>query len=151
MDENEMKARITRIDKSVELPKYHTGESAAFDLAANQDAVVEAGGTAKISTGLIIEAPEGHFLMISARSSLGLKKGLKLLNGIGVVDRDYAGPEDEIHILIHNFSSQPVEIKKGDRLAQGMFIRVDQVEWEETEAIRSESRGGYGSTGGYGG
>jgi dUTP pyrophosphatase len=80
---------------------------------------------------------------------LGLKKGLKLVNGIGVVDRDYAGPTDEIHILVHNFTALPVDIKKGDRLAQGMFVKVDQIEWEEVDNIREQSRGGYGSTGGY--
>ena len=144
-----MKAKITRIDKTVELPKYHTTESAAFDLAANVDVVIKPGEIGKISTGLIIEAPVGHFLLISARGSLGLKKGLKLVNGIGVVDRDYAGPTDEIHILLHNFTKLEVEIKKGDRLAQGMFVQVDQIEWEETENIRDQSRGGYGSTGGY--
>ncbi len=144
-----MKAKITRLDKTVELPKYHTSESAAFDLAANVDAVIKPGEIGKIKTGLVIEAPQGHFLLIAARSSLGLKKGLKLVNGIGVVDRDYAGPEDEINILVHNFTTEAVEIKKGDRLAQGMFVQVDQIEWEETDVIREESRGGYGSTGGY--
>ena len=144
-----MKAKITRIDKSVELPKYHTSESAAFDLAANEDVSVEPGKIGKISTGLIIEAPEGHFLLIAARSSLALKKGLWLSNGIGVVDRDFAGSEDEIRLLVYNFSGQVVEIKKGDRLAQGMFVKVDQVTWEDVESIREQSRGGYGSTGGY--
>lgn len=144
-----MKAKIKKLDLDVEVPKYHTAESAGFDLAVNEDVVVEPGGIAKVKTGLIIEAPPGHFLLISARSSLGLKRGLKLLNGIGVVDRDYAGPSDEIHILLHNFSKEKVEIKKGERLAQGMFIRVDQVEWEEVSEIRVDSRGGYGSTGGY--
>ena len=144
-----MKARIKKLDAGVPLPQYHTSESAAFALAANQDAEILPGQTVKVSTGLVIEAPPGHFLMIAARSSLGLKKGLKLLNGIGVVDRDYAGPNDEIHLLLHNFTGQPVEIKKGDRLAQGMFIRVDQVEWEEVDEVRPQDRGGYGSTGGY--
>jgi dUTP pyrophosphatase len=144
-----MKAKIKKLDPLVELPKYQTSESAAFDLAANEDAVVKPGGIAKVKTGFIIEAPEGHFLLICARGSLGLKRGLKLLNGVGVIDRDYAGPSDEIHILLHNFSSQDVEIKKGERLAQGMFIRVDQAEWEEVLEIRQSDRGGYGSTGGY--
>jgi dUTP pyrophosphatase len=142
-------AKIQKLNPEVSLPKYHTAESAGFDLASSEDLVLEPGAIGKVKTGLIIEAPSGHFLLISARSSLGLKKGLKLINGIGVVDRDYAGPSDEIHILLHNFSKEKVEVKKGERLAQGMFIRVDQVEWEEVSEIRQDSRGGYGSTGGY--
>ena len=144
-----MKARIKKLDAGVPLPQYHTSESAAFDLAANQDAEILPGQTVKVSTGLVIEAPPGHFLMIAARSSLGLKKGLKLLNGIGVVDRDYAGPNDEIHLLLHNFTGQPVEIKKGDRIAQAMFVAISRAVLEEAEMLAEESRGGFGSTAGY--
>jgi dUTP pyrophosphatase len=146
-----MKVKIKRLDKSVDLPKYHTSESAGFDLAAKTDVIVQPGEVFKIPTGLVIEAPSGHFLLIAARSSLPLKKGLAMANGIGVVDPDYAGPTDEISIIVHNFTNKPVEVKKGERLAQGIILPVNQVVWEEVDEIRKESRGGYGSTGGYAG
>lgn len=144
-----MKAKITRLDPSVELPKYHTAESAAFDMCAGEDALIGPNQLAKIGTGLIIEAPEGHFLMVASRGSLASKKGLKMANAIGVVDRDFAGPKDEIFLPLHNFTDHDVQIKKGERLAQGLFLKIDQVEWDEVPVIRDESRGGYGSTGGY--
>ncbi len=144
-----MKVKIKKLNPSAVLPAYHTAESAGFDLAANSDMSIQPGEVVKVPTGLVIEAPKGHFLLIAARSSLPLKKGLTMANGIGVVDPDYAGPNDEISIIVHNFTSQPVEVKKGERLAQGIFLPVEQISWEEVGEIRSQSRGGYGSTGGY--
>jgi dUTP pyrophosphatase len=146
-----MKARIKRLNKNVELPKYQTAESAAFDIASSVDIAIAPGEIVKIPTGLVIEAPEGHFLAIVARGSTAIKTGLKLANAMGVVDRDYAGPNDEVFLSVHNFTNKETVIFKGDRIAQGMFLKVDQVEWEEMSEIRAESRGGYGSTGGYGG
>lgn len=144
-----MLAKISRTDKDVEFPKYATSESAGFDVAANEDLTVGAKEVKLIRTGLIIQAPAQHFLMLAARSSLPLKKGLIISNGIGVVDRDYCGPEDEIRLSVYNFTDNPVEVKKGERLAQGLFLPVDQVEWLETENIKTESRGGFGTSGGY--
>lgn len=144
-----MKAKIIRLDPSIELPKYHTSESAGFDVASNEEKIIAAGEVAEIKTGLVIEAPEGHFLCLAPRGSLGKKKGIQLINSIGVVDRDYAGPKDEIFLSVRNFTDQPVSIAKGERLVQGIFIKIDQVEWEESDSIREADRGGYGSTGGY--
>jgi dUTP pyrophosphatase len=144
-----MKAKIKRLTKDVELPKYHTSESAGFDIASSIDITIAPGEVAKIPTGLVIAAPKGHFLLIAARSSLPLKKGLAMANGIGVVDPDYAGPNDEVHIIVHNFTSRPVEVKKGERLAQGVFIGTEQARWEEADSLRDVDRGGIGSTGGY--
>jgi len=144
-----MKAKIKRLSPEVELPKYQTAESAGFDIAASADLTIQAGEIVKVPTGLVIEAPEGHFLAIVARGSTAAKTGLKMANGMGVVDRDFAGPNDEIFLPMHNFTSKEVRIKKGDRLAQGIFVKIDQVEWEESSEMRPKDRGGYGSTGGY--
>ncbi len=144
-----MKAKIKRLSPDIELPKYHTLESAAFDLASSEDLVIKSKDIAKVPTGLVIESPHGFYLQISARSSLGSKKGLQVVNGIGIVDRDYSGPEDEIFIVVRNFTNIDVEVKKGERLAQGIFLPVQQVEWEEIDTIEKSSRGGVGSTGGY--
>ncbi len=144
-----MQVNIKRIDPSVELPKYHTTESAGFDIASNEDVSVAPGEVAKIPTGLVIAAPSGYFLLISARSSLPLKKGLTMANGIGVIDPDYAGPNDQIHIIVYNFTKEKVEVKKGERLAQGIFLPIVQAQWEEADKLRNVDRGGMGSTGGY--
>ena len=144
-----MKAKIKRLDKLVELPKYHTAESAAFDLAASEDCVIAPRGIKRIKTGLVIEAPPGHFLMIASRSSTPVKKGITIPQAVGIVDRDYSGPEDEILLQMYNFTDQPVEVKKGERIAQGLFLKIDQVDWEEVDEIRDTSRGGFGSTGGH--
>ena len=133
----------------VELPKYHTVDSAGFDISAGEDKVIGPNQVQNIRTGLIIQAPHGHFLLISARSSLAAKKGLKLANGVGIVDRDYAGPNDEIFLALHNFTDKDVEIKKGERLAQGIFIASEQIEWSEVSQLTATDRGGHGSTGGY--
>ncbi len=140
---------IKKKSPDIQLPQYHTSESAGFDIAASGDVVIQPGEVAKVPTGLVIQAPRGHFLLIAARSSLAFKKGLNMANGIGVVDPDYAGPNDEIHIIVHNFSRQEVEVKKGERLAQGLFLPVEQAQWEEVSELRPVDRGGIGSTGGY--
>ena len=141
-----MKVRIKRIDKSLPLPQYQTEGSVAFDVSSRADAMFEPSEVKILPSNLIIEVPKGHVLILSARSSLG-KKGLKLANGVGIIDQDYHGPEDEIGILLHNFSPNMVEIKKGDRLAQGLIIPVEKAEWDEVEEIKKSSRGGFGSTG----
>jgi len=142
-----MKVKIKRLDPTVELPRYQTDESAAFDLASSEDAVIAPKEIKLLHTGLIVEAPKDHFLLISARSSLPKKKGLTVAQGIGIVDRDYSGPEDEIRLQVYNFTDKPVAVKKGERLAQGIFLEADKVEWDEVEEMRLKSRGGFGSTG----
>src|SRR5262245_40184015 len=140
--------RIRRLHASVPLPEYQTDGAAGFDLAASEDVIVAPSSIALVPTGLVIQVPPGHFLGIFARSSTPLKRGLMVANGVGVVDRDYCGPSDEIRIQVLNFTPQPVHVKKGDRLAQGLFLPVTQARWEESaEDLREGSRGGFGATG----
>ena len=98
-------------------------------------------------TGLVIEVPSGHFLAIFARSSTPLKRGLLVANGVGVVDPDYCGPTDEVRIQVLNVTDQPVHVARGDRLAQGIILPAPRVTWQEVTAIRTDARGGFGSTG----
>ncbi|MFZ2357116.1 MAG: dUTP diphosphatase [Candidatus Omnitrophota bacterium] len=144
-----MKIKIKRLDQSLPLPQYHTPGSVAFDLSAREDATINPKEIKLIPTGLIVQTPPGYMLMLSSRSSLAIKKGLMMGNGVGIIDQDYCGPEDEIKIQLVNITEQPVEIKKGERLAQGMFVRVDTGEFEEVESLEKNSRGGFGGTGGY--
>ena len=139
---------IRRLDPSIPLPVYQSPGAAGFDLAASRDVDVAPHTIALIPTGLVIRAPEGHFLGIFARSSTPLKKGLMVANGVGVIDQDYCGPADEVKIQVLNFTAAPVEVAKGDRIAQGLFIPVARADWQEADGdLRDGSRGGFGATG----
>jgi len=131
----------------VSLPTYGTNESAGFDLAASHDLTIEPGRVALVGTGLVIEVPTGYFLGIFARSSTPLKRGLMVANGVGVIDPDYSGPEDEVKIQVLNFTGAAIDVRRGDRLAQGIVLPAARVEWQEVDAIRSVARGGFGATG----
>ena len=97
-------------------------------------------------TGLVIGVPAGHFLGIFARSSTPLKRGLMVANGVGIVDADYCGPKDEIKVQVLNFTTTPVTVKKGDRIAQGVILPSVRVEWQEVADAPGVTRGGFGST-----
>jgi len=142
-----MNVRIRRIRADVPLPRYETDGAAAFDLAAAEERTVPPGGVALVPNGLVVEVPRGMFLGIFARSSTPLKKGLMVANGVGVVDPDYCGPDDEIKIAVMNFTTAAVTVQRGDRIAQGMFLAVPRVSWEEAAELRDASRGGFGATG----
>ena len=140
--------RIRRLDPSTPLPAYQTPGAAGFDLAASADIDIPAGQIALVPTGLVIEVPPGHLLGIFARSSTPLKRGLMVANGVGVIDQDYCGATDEVKIQVLNFTQAPVQVRKGDRLAQGLFMPVARAEWCHTEEdLRDGARGGFGATG----
>ena len=140
-----MKIRIVRVDTSLPLPEYKTEGAVAFDMYARTEATVAAGATAIIPSNLIIEVPKGHYLAIAARSGTH-KKGLMLANGVGTIDQDFHGPNDEIGIAVYNFTNAPIAVPRGERIAQGLIIPIVRAEWEEVEKIKDESRGGFGST-----
>jgi dUTP pyrophosphatase len=142
-----LKVRIRRLHPSVPLPEYQTGGAAAFDLAAAADVRVAPGEMALVPTGLVIEVPAGLFLAIFARSSTPLKRGLMVANGVGVVDSDFCGPNDEVKVAVFNAGRETVNVRAGDRLAQGIFLPAPRVIWEEVTALKAETRGGFGSTG----
>ena len=141
-----MQVRVTRLHPSVALPAYQTPGAAGFDLAASTDMTIEPGAVALVPTGLVMEVPAGHFLGIFARSSTPLKKGLMVANGVGIVDADYSGPGDEIRIEVFNFTPHPVNVKAGDRLAQGVILPYVRADWREAPAT-TPTRGGFGATG----
>ena len=142
-----MRLKIRRLDSTVSLPAYGTDESAGFDLAAALDVTVPPRQIVLVRTGLVIEVPSGHFLAIFARSSTPLKRGLMVSNGVGVIDPDYSGPDDEVMIQVLNITDGPVEVRRGDRIAQGIVLQSPRVTWQEVTAIREVTRGGFGATG----
>jgi dUTP pyrophosphatase len=131
----------------VSLPSYGTSEAAGFDLASAHDIVVQPSQIVLVRTGLVIEVPTGYFLAIFARSSTPLKRGLMVANGVGVLDPDYSGPNDEVMIQVMNVTESDVQIRRGDRLAQGIVLPAPRVTWDEVSEIREITRGGFGATG----
>jgi dUTP diphosphatase len=144
-----MKVKIKRIDKDLPLPIYETDGSVGFDISAREDTVVAAKEIGMVPANFVVEVPKGYMLVVASRSSTPRKKGLTPPHGIGIIDHDYCGPEDEVKVLVYNFTDEEVHVKRGEKIAQGVFVRVDKFEWEEIDEVENDSRGGFGSTGGY--
>jgi dUTP pyrophosphatase len=142
-----MKVRVIRIEKDLPLPEYKTEGAVAFDMYTRVAATIAPGETMMLPSNIIMEVPAGHALIIAARSSLGKKKGLQVINSIGIVDQDFHGPEDEMNMFLKNPTSEPVSVERGERLCQGVIVPIAKAEWDEVESIKEESRGGWGSTG----
>jgi dUTP diphosphatase len=142
-----MELTVTRLTPHAILPSYATEGAAAFDLAASEDVVVPPRAIRLVPTGLVVRVPAGHFLGVFARSSTPLKRGLMVANGVGVVDSDYCGPDDELKILVFNFTDADVGVRRGDRIAQGMVLAAPRVVWRERAGAAGRSRGGFGATG----
>lgn len=130
------------------LPAYETAASAGMDLRANlpETLVLKPMERKLVPSGLFIELPLGFEAQIRPRSGLALKHGISILNSPGTIDADYRG---EIKILLINFSDSDFEINNGDRIAQMIISRHEQVSWQEVEILTETVRGtgGYGHTG----
>jgi dUTP pyrophosphatase len=142
-----MRLKIKRLQSAIGLPEPATARAAGFDLAAATDLEIPPHSIRLVGTGLVIAVPDGYFLGIFARSSTPLKRGLMVANGVGVIDADYSGPDDEIKIQVLNITDAPVKVTRGDRLAQGIVLPCPTVEWEEVSEMTVQTRGGFGSTG----
>ncbi|MBI4158667.1 dUTP diphosphatase [Candidatus Woesearchaeota archaeon] len=141
-----MKIKIKRIDKDLPLPKYETQGSVGFDLLAREDTIVKSKSLGLIPGNVIVETPVGYMLKIALRSSTPKRKGLMSPHGIGIIDQDYCGENDEIKIQVYNFTNQGVLVEKGEKIAQGVFVKIDKFDWEEVNEMNRKTRGGFGST-----
>lgn len=142
-----MRVPIVRVDPSLPLPTYATEGSVGFDLITRETTRIEAGTIGLVPGNVIVAAPPGYMLLIAARSSTPKRTGLVVPHGVGIIDQDYCGPEDEIHVQLWNPTAQPVDIDRGTRIAQAILVRVETAEWVEGDLQRVETRGGFGSTG----
>lgn len=140
------KVKIKRIDKSLPLPVYETSGSVGFDIISREKTEIPPKEIILVPGNIIVEVPKGYMLMIASRSSTPRKKGLTQPHGLGIIDHDYCGNEDEIKIQVYNFTDKSVIVDRGEKIAQGVFIRIDKLEWEETDEMEKNSRGGFGST-----
>lgn len=142
-----MQVDITRIDTELPLPQFESAGAVGFDIVTRETTTIEPGAVGLIPGNIVVKVPEGYALLIVPRSSLPRKKKLVCPHSVGVIDQDYCGPEDEIMVQVMCIDDAPVTIERGERIAQGLFVRVDQVQWNEVEQHGTESRGGFGSTG----
>lgn len=142
-----MQVCVRRIDPSLPLPQYHSAGAVGFDLITRETTVIPPGEIGLVPGNVIVKVPEGHALLIIPRSSLPRKKALVCPHSLGVIDCDYHGEKDEIFVQVQNVSRQPVTVERGERIAQGLFVRVDRAEWVEVDGHGAETRGGFGSTG----
>ncbi len=145
----DMSLKVRVVNKSAnELPKYETPLAAGMDVRANIEESIVLGPLerAMIPTGLYVELPAGYELQVRPRSGLAAKHGITVLNTPGTVDADYRG---ELKAILVNLSSEPFEIKPGERIAQYVVARHEKVEWEQVDALSETERGagGFGSTG----
>ena len=141
-----MKLKI--ISKSGILPKYETTGSAGFDIRAyiDEPMILKPGERALVPTGLYFQLEPGYEAQVRARSGLAIKKGIGLVNGIGTIDSDYRG---EVCVPLINWGQEDFVIENGDRIAQVVIARYEQVTLELTERLDETERGagGFGHTG----
>jgi len=134
--------------EGLELPAYATDGAAGCDLraAVTTSLVIAPGGRTLVPTGLRIAIPEGYEGQVRMRSGLALKLGLILPNAPGTIDSDYRG---EVCVVVANIGAEPVEISRGDRIAQLVVAPVARARLERVESLPPTTRddGGFGSTG----
>ena len=141
-----MKLKIKRFDKSLPLPVHKTEGAVAVDLSSRLDIEIKPKEIAYIPMNVAIKVPDGYFTLLASRSSTH-KLGIQSINGIGVIDRDYCGNEDEIKFAVRNFTDSVVRIEKGTRLCQLVLIKCEKFEFDEVDKMSAPSRGGFGTTG----
>lgn len=139
---------IKLVTKSGNIPAYETEGSAGMDLKAvlNEPVVLAPGERRLIPTGLFIELPQGYEAQVRARSGLAIKHGITLINCVGTIDSDYRG---EIQVPLVNLGQEDFEIKNGERIAQMVIAKYEQVSWKITDELSETERGtgGFGHTG----
>ncbi len=130
------------------LPDYMTPQAAGMDLlaAVEGEVVIAPGERLLVPTGLSLAIPEGHEGQVRPRSGLALHHGVTLLNSPGTIDADYRG---EVKVLLVNLGREPFTLRRGERVAQLVFAKVEQAKLVEAEALDDTARGdgGFGHTG----
>ena len=139
---------IKLVTKSGNIPAYETEGSAGMDLKAvlNEPVIMAPGERRLIPTGLFIELPQGYEAQVRARSGLAIKHGITLINCVGTIDSDYRG---EIQVPLVNLGQEDFEIKNGERIAQMVIAKYEQISWKITDELSETERGagGFGHTG----
>jgi dUTP pyrophosphatase len=133
--------------EDIVIPQRQTFDSAGYDLSSYERVVIAPKEIKLVATGLKVQLDEEEVLLVYPRSSLGIKKGLMMSNGVGVIDKDYYNNENnEGHIMVplYNFTDAPVVIEKFERIAQGLFQKF--LKTSNDLPVSKERKGGFGSS-----
>jgi len=140
---------IKRLAEDVAIPSYaHPGDAGA-DLTTTVDITLEPGERALVPTGISLALPDGYVALVHPRSGLASRCGVSIVNAPGTVDAGYRG---EVKVLLINLDpAHPVDLRRGDRIAQMVFQQVERARFVEVDRLPGSARGdgGYGSTGGF--
>lgn len=151
MPHHDLDVPVVRLDPDLPLPSYaHPGDAGA-DLLTTVDVTLAPGERALVPTGVALALPAGYVGLVHPRSGLAARHGLSIVNTPGTVDAGYRG---EVKVLLINLDPvAPIELRRGDRVAQLVVQRVETASFVEVDALPASVRGdgGYGSTGGFGG
>jgi dUTP pyrophosphatase len=146
---NQVPIQILRLDPELPVPSYaHPGDAGA-DLFARVDVTLAPGERKLVPTGLAVALPEGYVALVHPRSGLAHRSGLSIVNAPGTIDAGYRG---EIQVCLVNLDpSTPIELTRGDRIAQLVIQKFESAEFVEVDDLPDSVRGegGYGSTGGF--
>lgn len=135
MEITKIKIQIKKLHPEAQIPKIGSDYAAGFDIYSVEDKILQPGETHPISTGIALQIPHGKVLHIWDRSGMGMR-GLTIFGG--VVDSDYRG---EIKAILNNSSTEPKEVKKGERVCQGVIIDYYSPEFEHVEELEDTTRG----------
>ena len=137
-----------RIKKNHEFPtEYKTSGACAFDFYASEEKTFSPGEWGLVETGTVVETPEGFMLMTAPRSSTFKNYGLMQVNSVGIIDNDYCGDTDTIKFPFINMRNESVTIPVGERIGQGIFVKIEKPIIEFVETMGNADRGGFGTTG----
>ncbi|MBP3263868.1 MAG: dUTP diphosphatase [Acidaminococcaceae bacterium] len=131
------------------MPARKTRTSAGYDICVPQDVALLPNRLVMVPTGIKAYMQDDEFLGVHIRSSMAVKNGLRLINNVGIIDADYYNnPDNEGHIMLalENTGLQPLVLKKGERIAQGIFYKYLTTD-DDKETEKAERGGGFGSTG----
>jgi dUTP pyrophosphatase len=146
VDEAPLELRVVRLDPDLPLPSYAHEGDAGLDLTAAADVRLEPGGRAAVPTGLRIAVPDGWVGLVHPRSGLARRHGVTVANAPGTIDAGYRG---EVQVLLVNLGDEPVDLHRGDRVAQLLLQRVGRASVVAVEDLDASARGGggFGSSG----
>jgi dUTP pyrophosphatase len=143
-----LKVPVVRLDPDLDLPSYaRVGDAGADLVAADDHTLAPGGGRARVSTGVSVAIPEGYAGFVLPRSGLALRHGVTCLNTPGLVDAGYRG---ELQVLLVNTDpTEPFEVRRGERIAQLVIMKVEEASFAVVDAHDATDRGegGWGSTG----
>ncbi|WYV99542.1 dUTPase [Pseudomonas phage vB_PpuM-Kassivere] len=141
-----MKVGVKQLSHAAKLPTYGTEGAAGFDISTTGFATIDTNSSWTFATGLAFEVPEDHVMLVFSRSGHGFKSDVRLANCVGVIDSDYRG---ELFVKLTNDGDDFFTVHQGDRIAQGLILPVERVEFEMVQRLSDTARGegGFGSTG----